>query len=94
MGTSHHDGNTLHQDAQGAVLAGGFGSQGYAMLTWNSMAGNVTKLAVHPGSRRLGVGEALMGAALDILRKVKALLICTQLQRVWGSSCWSSDVCE
>jgi ribosomal protein S18 acetylase RimI-like enzyme len=53
------------------------------MLTWNSMAGNVTKLAVHPGSRRLGVGESLMGAALDLLRKVRTLLISTLFSAYW-----------
>jgi ribosomal protein S18 acetylase RimI-like enzyme len=45
------------------------------MLTWNSMAGTVTKLAVHQGSRRLGVAEALMSAAIEVLRKVRGSLL-------------------
>ena len=47
-------------------------TQGYLMFTWNSMCGNITKLAVHPEQQRHGYGEVLLREAIAALRKVQS----------------------
>mmetsp|Transcript_34875 Transcript_34875/g.42060 ORF Transcript_34875/g.42060 Transcript_34875/m.42060 type:complete len:166 (-) Transcript_34875:952-1449(-) len=46
---------------------------GYVMVTWSSLAGSISKLAVDESYRQLGYGQALLQTAVSYLQDIKKL---------------------